>query len=110
MVYSFGRPDCIQPEEPFWQGLIDVLAAAKPPVAEIPRVAATVCAVFTGLLVGEPTGAPERWTTLPPAPAGSDGEDSPPLPKDVIDRMFSCALDATIVGVESHVARALEGA
>ncbi|MEV6118435.1 TetR family transcriptional regulator [Streptomyces sp. NPDC052109] len=107
MVYSFARPDYIQPEDPFWQGLIDILAAAKLPVPEIRRVAATLCAVFTGLLVSELTGALERWTTLPPA---SDGEDSLPLPDDRVDTMFSCALDAAIVGVESHVARILKGA
>ncbi|MEU8468012.1 TetR/AcrR family transcriptional regulator [Streptomyces sp. NPDC029006] len=106
MGYSFARPDYIQPEDPFWQGLVDVLSAARLPVSEIPRVAATLCAVFTGLLVGELNGALQRWTTLPPAPAGPDGEDPSPPPQDTIDTMFSCALDAAIVGVENHVARA----
>jgi AcrR family transcriptional regulator len=110
MGYSFSRPDYIQPEDPFWQGLIDILSAAKLPAAEIPRVAATLCAVFTGLLVGELTGSLQRWTTLPPAPACPDGEDAPPPPKDLIDTMFRCALDAAITGVESHVARVHERA
>ncbi|MFF0291779.1 TetR/AcrR family transcriptional regulator [Streptomyces sp. NPDC005262] len=108
MGYSFARPDYIQPEDPFWLGLTDVLAAAKLPVSEIPRVAATLCAMFTGLLFGELNGALQRWTTLPPAPADPDGEDAPLPPKDMVDTMFSCALDAVIVGVETHVARLRE--
>ncbi|MGW6755003.1 TetR/AcrR family transcriptional regulator [Streptomyces sp. NPDC055817] len=104
MGYSFARADYIQPDDPFWQGLIDILAAAELPASEIPRVAASLCAVFTGLLVSELTGALHRWTTLPPAPA-PDGKDAPAPAKDVIDVMFNCALDATIVGVESHIAR-----
>lgn len=105
MAYSFARADYVQPEDPFWQGLINILSAAELPASEIPRVAASLCAVFTGLLVSELTGALQRWTTLPPAPAGPDGEDAPSPEKDVIDAMFNCALDATIVGLESHVAR-----
>jgi hypothetical protein len=105
MAYSFARADYVQPEDPFWQGLINILAASELSASEIPRVAASLCAVFTGLLVSELTGALQRWTTLPPAPAGPDGEDAPSPAKDVIDAMFNCALDATIVGLESHIAR-----
>ncbi|MFE3410993.1 TetR/AcrR family transcriptional regulator [Streptomyces mirabilis] len=105
MAYSFARADYVQPEDPFWQGLINILSAAELPTSEIPRVAASLCAVFTGLLVSELTGALQRWTTLPPAPAGPDGGDFPSPAKDVIDAMFNCALDATIVGLESHIAR-----
>ncbi|MFG2948437.1 TetR/AcrR family transcriptional regulator [Streptomyces adustus] len=110
MGYSFARPDYIQPEDPFWQGLVDILFAADLPEPEIPRTAATLCAVFTGLLVGELTGALQRWSTLPPAPADPDEEAPSPPSKDMIDTMFSCALDAAIVGVEGHVARVREGA
>ncbi|MFE8946888.1 TetR/AcrR family transcriptional regulator [Streptomyces sp. NPDC007856] len=110
MAYSFARPDYIQPEDPFWQGLVDLLTAAKLPAPEIPRVAATLCAVFTGLLYGEVTGALQRWSTLSAASAGPDGEGSPPLTKDMVDSMFNCALDAAIVGVEGHVARFPDGA
>ncbi|MGW1504383.1 TetR/AcrR family transcriptional regulator [Streptomyces mirabilis] len=108
MAYSFARADYVQPEDPFWQGLINILAAAELPASEIPRVAASLCAIFTGLLVSELTGALQRWTTLPPAPAGPDGEDATSPAKDVIDAMFNCALDATIVGLESHIARTLK--
>ncbi|MGW0207106.1 hypothetical protein ACWDZ8_15285 [Streptomyces sp. NPDC003233] len=110
MAYSFARPDYIQPEDPFWQGLVDLLTAAKLPAPEIPRVAATLCAVFTGLLYGEVTGALQRWSTLSAASADPDGEGSPPLTKDMVDGMFNCALDAAIVGVEGHVAQFADGA
>ncbi|WP_435220545.1 TetR/AcrR family transcriptional regulator [Streptomyces sp. Tue6028] len=109
MTYSFGRAEYIQPNDPFWQGVTDILAAAKLPASEIPRVAATLCAVFTGLLVSELTGALQRWAMLPPAPAGSGKEIASPPSEDEIDAMFSCALDAAIAGVANHPARAKEG-
>ncbi|MFD7229098.1 TetR/AcrR family transcriptional regulator [Streptomyces sp. NPDC059881] len=105
MEYSFARADYVQPEDPFWQGLTDTLAAAELPASEIPRVAASLCAVFTGLLLSELTGALQRWTTLPPAPADTDGEGTPPPAEDVVDAMFSFALDAVVAGLESHIAR-----
>ncbi len=110
MGYSFTRPDYVQPEDPFWQALIDILAAAKLPEEEIPRVAAPLVGVFTGLLLCELNGALQRWATLSPAPSGPDGEDAPPPSKDVIDTMFNSALDAAVAGVENHVARVHEGA
>ncbi|MCO6006949.1 TetR family transcriptional regulator [Actinoallomurus purpureus] len=106
MRYSFARPDYIQPDDPFWQGLTDILAAAEVPVLQISQVGAVVSAVFTGLLVSEVTGALQRWTTLPPVPAGPDAEEAPVPPEAVVDAMFGCALDAAIAGVESHIARA----
>ncbi|MFE2971725.1 TetR/AcrR family transcriptional regulator [Streptomyces sp. NPDC059340] len=108
MGYSFTRPDYVQREDPFWQALIDILAAAKLPEEEIPRVAATLVGVFTGLLLSELNGALQRWATLPPAPSDADEEDAPPPSKDVIDTMFTSALDAAVAGVENHVARARE--
>ncbi|MFF5185775.1 TetR/AcrR family transcriptional regulator [Streptomyces sp. NPDC000345] len=105
MGYSFGRADFIQPDDPFWRGLTDTLAAAELPALEVPRVAATLRAVFTGLLVGELTGALQRWSTFPPATAGPDAGEAPAPSSDVIDAMFTCALDAAIAGVENHPAR-----
>ena len=105
MEYSFARADYVQPEDPFWRGLTETLAAAGLPASAIPRVAASLCAVFTGLLLSELTGALQRWATLPPAPASTDGEDAPAPATDVVDATFSYALDATIAGLESHLAR-----
>jgi AcrR family transcriptional regulator len=107
--HSFGRADFLQPEDPFWRGLTDTLAAAQLPTPEIPRVAAILSAMFTGLLLSELTGALQRWATLPPAPVGpdaADGDDAPAPLQDVADAMFGCALDAMIAGVERHAARA----
>ncbi|MEU3305258.1 hypothetical protein ABZ729_36420 [Streptomyces sp. NPDC006678] len=39
-----------------------------------------------------------------------DREEAPAPAKDVIDTMYSGALDATIVGLKSHVARTREEA
>ncbi|WNO76873.1 TetR/AcrR family transcriptional regulator [Streptomyces sp. AM8-1-1] len=105
MKYSFARADYVQPEDPFWRGLTDTLAAAELPASAIPRVAASLVAVFTGLLLSELNGALQRWTTLPPAPSGPDGEEASPPAKDVVDTMFDYALDATIAGLESQIAR-----
>ncbi|MFI9614977.1 TetR/AcrR family transcriptional regulator [Streptomyces sp. NPDC052023] len=108
MEYSFRRADYIQPEDPFWRGLLDVLTAAKLPAPEIPRVAATLVAVFTGLLASELTGALQRWSTLRPAQDDGDRKDLPAPSKDMIDTMFDQALDAAIAGVENHPGRAHE--
>ncbi|GAX57967.1 TetR/AcrR family transcriptional regulator [Streptomyces olivochromogenes] len=109
MEYSFTRPDYVQPADPFWQALIDILATAKLPEEEIPRVAATLVGVFTGLLLSELNGALQRWATLPLAPpSGPDEEEAPPPSKGVIDTMFDSTLDAAVAGVENHVARARE--
>lgn len=105
MGYSFGRADFIQPDDPFWRGLTDALAAAELPAPEISRVAATLRAVFTGLLASELTGALQRWSTFPPAAASPSGGEAPTPSNDVIDTMFSGALDAVIAGVEAHPAR-----
>ncbi|MEU8910359.1 TetR/AcrR family transcriptional regulator [Streptomyces mirabilis] len=108
MGYSFTRPDYVQPEDPFWQALTDILATAKLPDEEIPRVAATLVGVFTGVLLSELNGALQRWATLPPAPSGPNEEEAPPPSKDVIDTMFNSTLDAAVAGVQNHVARARE--
>ncbi len=108
MGYSFTRPDYVQPEDPFWQALIGILAAAKLAEEDIPCVAATLVGVFTGLLLSELNGALQRWATLTPASSGSDEEEAPPPSKDVIDTMFNSALTAAVAGVENHVARAHE--
>ncbi|MER5409377.1 TetR/AcrR family transcriptional regulator [Streptomyces sp. NPDC002769] len=108
MGYSFTRPDYVQPEDPFWQALIGILAAAKLTEEDIPRVAATLVSVFTGLLLSELNGALQRWATLPPTSSGSDEEEAPPPSKHVIDTMFNSALTAAVAGVENHVARAQE--
>ncbi|MFF4658965.1 TetR/AcrR family transcriptional regulator [Streptomyces sp. NPDC001381] len=105
MGYSFGRADFIQPDDPFWRGLTDTLAAAQLPALEIPRVAATLRAVFTGLLVSELTGALQRWSAFPPAAAEPEAKEATAPSNDVIDAMFSCALAAAIAGVENHAAR-----
>ncbi|WP_328513256.1 TetR/AcrR family transcriptional regulator [Streptomyces mirabilis] len=108
MGYSFTRPDYVQREDPFWQALTDILATAKLPDEEIPRVAATLVGVFTGVLLSELNGALQRWATLPPAPSGPNEEEAPPPSKDVIDTMFNSTLDAAVAGVQNHVARARE--
>ncbi|NBM18348.1 TetR/AcrR family transcriptional regulator [Streptomyces sp. GC420] len=108
MGYSFGRADFVQPDDPFWRGLTDTLAASELAAEEVPRAAATLRAVFTGLLVSELTGALQRWSTFPPAAAGPEGEEAAGPSNDVIDTMFNCALDAAIAGVENHPARTRE--
>ncbi|WP_041818966.1 TetR/AcrR family transcriptional regulator [Streptomyces davaonensis] len=105
MGYSFGRADFVQPDDPFWRGLTDTLAAAELPAEEVPRVAATLRAVFTGLLVSELTGALQRWSTFPTTATGPDRDEAPAPSHDVIDTMFNRALDAAIAGVENQPTR-----
>lgn len=103
MAYSFGQPDFIQPEDPFWAALTAILDAAGVPHSQIPQVAAVMCAVVIGVLTAELNGALHQWSNLTataptssgkgPANAGPDG-----------DRMFRLVLDTIISGVESQLA------
>ncbi|MEU8589477.1 TetR family transcriptional regulator [Streptomyces sp. NPDC048664] len=95
MSYSFAHADFIQPDDPFWRGLTGTLAAARLPGERIPRVAATLCAVFTGFLANELNGALGRWSTLPP-------HSTDALPPSALAAMFACVLDAAVESVAGH--------
>jgi AcrR family transcriptional regulator len=103
MSYSFGRPEFIQPEDPFWLGLTAVLEDAGVPQGEIAEVAAPVSAAVIGVLVAEINGALRRWSELPPAPSTSS-ESEAPRPDDDSGRMFHLALEMIITGLESRLA------
>ncbi|MGV9790940.1 TetR/AcrR family transcriptional regulator [Streptomyces sp. NPDC003435] len=105
MKYCLDRSEYIQPEDPFWLDLTDALVTAGLPVAEIPRTAATLCAVITGLLTSELTGTIQQWSTLPAAPGGGE---APAPTRPEMDAMFRWTLDAMITAVENHPARTRE--
>ncbi|MGW3730481.1 TetR/AcrR family transcriptional regulator [Streptomyces sp. NPDC000851] len=101
MAYSFGRPDFIQPEDPFWAALTAILDAAEVPHPEIPQTAALVCAVVTGVLTAELNGSLHQWANLrPTAPAA---ENEPPTVDPDQDHMFRLALDTIIMGLERRL-------
>jgi AcrR family transcriptional regulator len=103
MSYSFGRPDFIQPEDPFWLGLTAVLEDAGVPQEETPQVAAPVSAAMIGVLVAEINGALQQWAILPPATSSSsDDERAEARPDD--SRMFHLALEMIITGLEGRLA------
>ncbi|MFJ3660027.1 TetR/AcrR family transcriptional regulator [Streptomyces sp. NPDC090119] len=105
MTYCLVRAEYIQPDDSFWLDLTDVLASAGLPTGEIPRVAATLCATLTGLMISELTGVVQQWATLPSAP----GSDECPAPtRAELDAMVHFALDAAVTGVENHPARVRE--
>ncbi|WP_245687424.1 TetR/AcrR family transcriptional regulator [Streptacidiphilus griseoplanus] len=106
MAYSFRQPEFIQPEDPFWVALAAVLHDAGAPQPEVPRIAALLCAVVTGVLTAELNGALRRWSTLQPAApaAPAAGEDGPADAGTEEDRMFPLALDTIIAGLESRLA------
>ncbi|MFI9650317.1 TetR/AcrR family transcriptional regulator [Streptomyces sp. NPDC052040] len=104
MTYSFGQPDFIQPEDPFWTGLTAILAAAGVPRPEIPRAAALLCAVVIGVLTAELNGSLSQWTGLEPR-----GGDGPPAPGPEADRIFDLALDTAVAGVERLSAAGPDG-
>lgn len=101
MIYSFGRPEFLQPEDPFWLGLTTILEDAGVSQQDTPQVAACVCAAVIGVLIAEINGTLDRWASLPPAtpPTGQnlkpaeDAEDSP---------LFSLALEMIIAGLENR--------
>lgn len=103
MAYSFGQPDFLQPEDPFWAALTAILDAAGVPRAQISQVAAAMCAVVIGVLAAELNGALHRWSKLTPA-APAAGEDGPTDAAPDGDRMFRLVLDTLIAGLESRLA------
>ncbi|GAA4603956.1 hypothetical protein GCM10023195_13300 [Actinoallomurus liliacearum] len=108
MAYSFGQPDFLQPEDPFWAGLTAILEAAGMPRSEIPRMAALVCAVVIGVLTAELNGALHRWSHLESTDltVGEDGHtDAGPDE----DRMFRLLLDTIITGLEIQLTAARDG-
>ncbi|MFI6361028.1 TetR/AcrR family transcriptional regulator [Streptomyces sp. NPDC050743] len=101
MAYSFGQPDFVQPEDPFWLALTDVLESAGVPQQEVARVAAVICAAVFGVLIAEINGALRRWSTLPPA-TGATGTGQPSDADRDDDRMFHMALNAIITSVHMN--------
>lgn len=103
MTYCLARAEYIQPDDSFWLNLTDVLAAAGLPAEEIPRVAATLCATLTGLMISELTGVVQQWATLPAAPGGGE---SPTPTRPELNAMVRFALDGALAAVENHPSRA----
>ncbi|MET8955951.1 TetR family transcriptional regulator [Streptomyces sp. NPDC004533] len=102
MAYSFGQPDFIQPEDPFWAALTATLDSAGVPRAEVPQIAAVMCAVVIGVLTAELNGALHQWSNLTPA-APAAGENEPTKTGPDEDRMFRLVLDTLITGLESRL-------
>ncbi|MGW9032251.1 TetR/AcrR family transcriptional regulator [Streptomyces sp. NPDC055722] len=103
MAYSFGQPDFLQPEDPFWAALTAILDSAGVPNAEVPQIAAVMCAVVVGVLTAELNGALHRWANLEPtAPAAGENGAADAGPDE--DRMFRLVLDTIITGLESQLA------
>ncbi|KUJ35989.1 TetR family transcriptional regulator [Streptomyces sp. NRRL F-5122] len=108
MTYSFGQPDFIQPEDPFWTALTATLDSAGVPHAEVPQIAAVMCAVVIGVLTAELNGALHRWSNLTPtAPTANENGPTEPGPDE--DRMFRLVLDTLITGLESRLTADRDG-
>ncbi|WP_242625538.1 TetR family transcriptional regulator [Streptomyces sp. BK022] len=105
MTYCLGRAEYIQPGDSFWLDLTEVLAAAGLPAEEIPRVAATLCATLTGLMISELTGVVQQWATLPVTP---DGGAHPAPTRLELDAMARFALEGAVAAVDNHPARVRE--
>lgn len=102
MIYSLGRPEFLQPEDPFWLGLTTILEDAGVPQQDTPQVAACVCAAVIGVLIAEINGALDRWSSLPPATAASDQTLKPA--EDAEDGpLFRVALEMIITGLENRL-------
>ncbi|MGA5822817.1 TetR/AcrR family transcriptional regulator [Kitasatospora sp. NPDC094028] len=115
MAYSFGRPDFIRPEDPFWTALTATLVAAGVPRSEVPRIAALTCAAVLGVLTAELNGALDQWSNLgsagPDAAGDEGGADGPGAdgPSAAGDRMFHLLLDTIVTGLESRLCADRDG-
>ncbi|MFI9781815.1 TetR/AcrR family transcriptional regulator [Streptomyces sp. NPDC051956] len=108
MAYSFGQPDLIQPEDPFWTALTAILDGAGVPRSEIPQIAAALCAVVIGVLNTELNGALHQWLSLKPSVPAS-GEDGPTDTGPDEDCMFRLVLDTLIMGLERRLTADRDG-
>ncbi|MEV6027828.1 TetR/AcrR family transcriptional regulator [Streptomyces sp. NPDC052036] len=107
MAYSFGQPDFIQPEDPFWAALTAILEAAGVPHSQIPQVAAVMCAVVIGVLTAELNGALHQWSNLTPTTTAA--EDGPTGAGPDEDHMFRMVLDTLISGLENRLTTDTDG-
>lgn len=97
MAYSFRQPDFIQPEEPFWVALAEILDAAGVSDRSIPHVRSLLCAIVFGVLHAELNGALRQWSIL--ASAVDEGASAPDM-----DHLWGMALDVVIAVVERRFA------
>ncbi|MFF7716004.1 TetR family transcriptional regulator [Streptomyces sp. NPDC007988] len=104
MAYSFGQPDFIQPEDPFWVALTGTLDVAGVPHSEVRQVAALLCAVVIGVLIAELNGALHQWSNLEPAAPAAGAAGPPNAGPEEEDRMFRLVLDTIITGLDSRLA------
>ncbi|MFI9804591.1 TetR/AcrR family transcriptional regulator [Streptomyces sp. NPDC052301] len=111
MAYSFGQPDFIQPDDPFWTALTAIVAAAGVPQSEVPEIAALMVAVVIGVLGAELNGSLQQWTSLqsPGAAAGADGTTVADRAGSDQDRMFRLVMDTLITGLEGRLAARRDG-
>ncbi|MEU6096974.1 TetR family transcriptional regulator [Streptomyces sp. NPDC047079] len=101
-AYSFGQPDFLQPEDPFWTALTATLDAAGVPHSETPQIAALVCTVVVGFLTAELNGALHQWANLQRSTPPS-GADEPANAGPDEDGVFRLVLDTIISGLENRL-------
>ncbi|MER7841256.1 hypothetical protein ABTY98_36590 [Streptomyces sp. NPDC096040] len=71
------------------------------PLLEIPETAATICAVITGVLNAELSGALNQWANLKPPTVPTADEDGHRNGPDE-DHVFRLVLDTLITGLEGQ--------
>ncbi|MFF7979694.1 TetR/AcrR family transcriptional regulator [Streptomyces sp. NPDC007901] len=111
MAYSFGQPDFIQPDDPFWSALTAIVNATGVSQPEVPEIAALMVAVVVGVLSAELNGSLQQWASLQP-PGIAAGTDEAPLADRAgsdQDRMFRLVIDTLITGLEGRFAAGRSG-
>ncbi|MFK0150908.1 TetR/AcrR family transcriptional regulator [Streptomyces sp. NPDC090493] len=111
MAYSFGQPDFIQPDDPFWTALTAIVAAAGVSQPEVPETAALMVAVVVGVLGAELNGSLQQWASLKPpgAVVGADGVTAADRARPDRDHMFRLVIDTLITGLEGRLAAGRNG-
>jgi AcrR family transcriptional regulator len=98
IVHTLASPDSIEPEDPFWTGLIRILDRAGVPPAEVAPVGAVLSSLFPGFLLAEINGTLGRLAAMP-----SDGSAKASSAEEDRDRSFEFAVQTLIAGVEAHL-------
>ncbi|NES39514.1 TetR family transcriptional regulator [Micromonospora sp. PPF5-17] len=102
IVHSLGSPDFIEPEDPFWTGLTDILDSAGVPAAEVAPVGAVLTSLFSGFLLAEGNGALGRLAAMQPAPAKAASTAAAGVGADS-DSSFEFAVQTLVAGLEARL-------
>ncbi|MER7457999.1 TetR family transcriptional regulator [Micromonospora sp. NPDC126480] len=100
IVHSLASPDFVEPEDPFWTGLADILTRAGLPPTQVAPIGAVLASLFSGFLLAESNGTLGRLAAMQPGAPGSGTPSNADM--DRADS-FQFAVQTLIAGLEARL-------